>query len=171
MCVPNGPLFQRFQVYLFQRFKVYDWPFFSTKSIWMTWFFWIVKGPTFLISWYMHIFFAQIFFEAACSLGIQWIDCDICLTTSNKWVQKSKGSIWIGQHFGWSSIWMGPFFQRLGIWMGKILKYWLAHPYHNYLRSPPPPLPTHTRTHPERLTLSTVYEVCLSEYVLSEYVR
>ena len=66
-----------------------------------------VKGPTFLTSWYMHIFFVQRFFEVACSLGSQWIDCDICLTTSNKWVQKkkkrkkkSKGSIWIGQHFG-----------------------------------------------------------------------
>ena len=75
-----------------------------------------VKGSTFLTSWYMHIFFTQRFFEAACSLGIQWIDCDICLTTSNKWVQKSKGSIWIRQHFGWSSIWMGPFFSD--IWMG-----------------------------------------------------
>ena len=36
--------------------------------------------------------YAQIFhsemFEAACSLGIQWIGCFICLTTSNKWVQK-----------------------------------------------------------------------------------
>ena len=30
-----------------------------------------VKGPTFLTSWYMHIFFAQRFFEAACSFGIQ----------------------------------------------------------------------------------------------------
>ena len=70
-----------------------------------------VKGPIFLTSWYMHIFFAQRFFEAAC-FGIQWIDYDICLTTSNKWVQKSKGSIWIGQHFRWSSIWMGPFFSK-----------------------------------------------------------
>ena len=30
-----------------------------------------VKGPIFLTSWYIHIFFAQRFFEAACSLGIQ----------------------------------------------------------------------------------------------------
>ena len=37
------------------------------------------------------------------------------LSTSNKWVQKSKGSIWMGQHFRWSSIWMGLFFQRPGI--------------------------------------------------------
>ena len=63
-----------------------------------------VKGPIFLTSWSIHIFFAQRFFEAVCSLGIQWIDCDICLTTSNKWVQTSKDSIWIGQHFRRSSI-------------------------------------------------------------------
>ena len=60
---------------------------FPTKSIWMDSY---VKGPTFLTSWYMHIFFAQWFFEAACSLGIQWIDFDIRLTTSNKWVQQIK---------------------------------------------------------------------------------
>ena len=30
-----------------------------------------MKGPIFLTSWCMHIFFAEIFFEAACSLGIQ----------------------------------------------------------------------------------------------------
>ena len=47
-------------------------PFFN-KIIWMTHFFLdsYVKGPIFLTSWYMHIFFAQKFFEAACSLGIQ----------------------------------------------------------------------------------------------------
>ena len=28
-----------------------------------------VKGPIFLTSWYMYIFFAQRFFKAACSLG------------------------------------------------------------------------------------------------------
>ena len=49
-----------------------------------------VKGPTFLTSWYMHIFFVQRFIEAACSLVIQGSDCDICLTTSNKWVQKKN---------------------------------------------------------------------------------
>ena len=48
-----------------------------------------VKGPIFLTSWYMHIFFAQRFFEAAYPL----IDSDICVTISKKWVQKSKGSV------------------------------------------------------------------------------
>ena len=65
MCVPNGPLFQLCQVY--------DWPpFFNKKymndSIFLDSY---VKGPIFLTSWYMHIIFAQRFFEAACSLGIQ----------------------------------------------------------------------------------------------------
>ena len=52
-----------------------------------------LKGHIFLTSCYMHIFFAQRFFQAACSLSIQWNDFNICLTTSNKWVQKIKGQI------------------------------------------------------------------------------
>ena len=62
MCVPNGPLFQRCQVY--------DWPpFFNRKymndPIFLDSY---VKGPIFLT----YIFFAQRVFEAACSLGIQY---------------------------------------------------------------------------------------------------
>ena len=56
--------------------------FFSTKymtdSIFLDSY---MKGPTFLTSQYM-----RIFFKAACSLGIHWIDCVICLITNNKWV-------------------------------------------------------------------------------------
>ena len=66
-------------------------PFFSKK--YMTDLIYLdlhVKSPTFLTYWYMRIYFAQGFFETACSLGIQWTDCDICITTSNKWVQKIK---------------------------------------------------------------------------------
>ena len=64
MCVPNSPLFQCCQVY--------DWPPFFNKKymngpIFLDSY---VKGPIFLTSWYMHIFFAQRFFEAAYSLGI-----------------------------------------------------------------------------------------------------
>ena len=95
MCVPNSPLFQRCQVY--------DWPPFFNKKymngpIFLDFF---VKGPIFLTSWYMHIFFAQIFFEAAYPLGITWIDCDICVTTSKKWIQKIKG-----QYMNRSTFWM-----------------------------------------------------------------
>ena len=105
MCVPNSPLFQRCQVY--------DWPPFFNKKymngpIFLDSY---VKGPIFLTSWYMHIFFAQRFFEAAYPLGITWIDCDICPTTSKKWVQKNKGQYMNRSTFGWSSIWMGPFFK------------------------------------------------------------
>ena len=60
-----------------------------------------VKGPIFLTSWYTHIFFAQRFFEAAYPLGITWIDCDICVITSKKWVQKVKG-----QYMNRSTFWM-----------------------------------------------------------------
>ena len=95
MCVPNTPLFQRCQVY--------DWPPFFNKKymngpIFLDSY---VKGPIFLTSWYMHIFFAQRFFEAAYPLGITWIDCDICVITSKKWVQKIKG-----QYMNRSTFWM-----------------------------------------------------------------
>ena len=64
MCVPNSPLFQCCQVY--------DWPPFFNKKymngpIFLDSY---VKGPIFLTFLYMHIFFAQRFFEAACPLGI-----------------------------------------------------------------------------------------------------
>ena len=69
--------------------NVYDWIFLI--GIW--------KAPIF---WHPVIcthFSLRDFTRLHVSLGIQWFDCDICLITSNKWVQKSKGSIWMGQHF------------------------------------------------------------------------
>ena len=59
MCVPNSPLFQHCQVY--------DWPPFFNKKYMNGPIFQdtYVKSPIFLTSWYMHIFFAQRFFEAA----------------------------------------------------------------------------------------------------------
>ena len=81
----------------------------ATKSIWLTQFFLICMWKA-LLFWYPGIcvyFFAQRFFEAACSLGIQWIDCNIHLLPTINWYKKSKGSIWIGQHFGQSSLWLG----------------------------------------------------------------
>ena len=62
----------------FLQQKVYDWPYFS-------WF--VCERPDFsdiLVNAY--IVFAERFVKGACSLGIQWLDCYICLTTSNKWV-------------------------------------------------------------------------------------
>ena len=83
-----------------------EWPPFSAlPGIWLAPFFnkkymtdpnrldSYVKCPTFLTSWYMRIFFDRRFLEAACSLGIQRIDCDICLTTTNKWVKNSFRTI------------------------------------------------------------------------------
>ena len=86
--MPNGPLFQGCQVY--------DWPPFFDKKYMIDPFFldWCMKGPTFPdIPVYAHIFHSEIF-EAACSLGIQSIDCIICLTTSNKWVQKNQRAVY-----------------------------------------------------------------------------
>ena len=70
-------------------------PLFSTKCIWLTRCFLtrVRKGPSFLTFRYMRIVFVQRFFEAACSLGIRWIDCYICQTTSNKWVSKVRLSL------------------------------------------------------------------------------
>ena len=57
---------------LFQQCQVYDWPPFFKKKymngpIFLDSY---LKGPIFLTSWYMHIFFAPRFFEAAYPLGI-----------------------------------------------------------------------------------------------------
>ena len=60
-----------------------------------------VKGPIFLTSWYMHIFFAQRFFEAAYPLCITCIDYHIYVITSKTWVQKIKG-----QYMNRSTFWM-----------------------------------------------------------------
>ena len=69
---------------LFQRCQEYDWPPFFNKKYMNGPIFLdsCVKGPIFLTSWYMHIFFAQRFFEAAYPLGITWIDCDIFVIIS-----------------------------------------------------------------------------------------
>ena len=119
-------------------------PLFSAKSIWMTRFFWIPtwKARFFLTSWYMHIFFAQRFFEAAWSLGIQWIDCDIYLTTSNKWVQKIKG-----QYMNRSTFWMikymnGPVFSKA--------RYMNGVGFEILVRTHVPQLPLSYRPRPQR---------------------
>ena len=93
MCVPSGPFFQRCQVY--------DWPFFRQKYVIDPSFSWLIyKRAHFSdVSRYMHISFVQRFSEAACFLGNQLIDCGICLTTSNKWLQKIKGQYMNGSTF------------------------------------------------------------------------
>ena len=144
MCVPNGPLFHRCQVY--------DWsPFFNKKymndPIFLDSY---MKGPTFLTSWYLHIFFARRFFEAACALGIQWIDCDICLTTSNKWVQKIKG-----QYMNRSTFWMIKYMNRSvfskatymnGVDFEILARTPVPQLPSSYLPPPPPPPPPHRLT-------------------------
>ena len=141
MCVPNSPLFQHCQVY--------DWPPFFNKKYMNDPIFLdsYVKGPIFLTTWYIHIFFAQRFFEVACSLGIQWTDCDICLTTSNKWVQKING-----QYMNRSTFWMikymnGSVFSKARYMNGvgfemlartPVSQLPLRYPF----RPPPPPPPT-----------------------------
>ena len=77
-------------------------PLFSTKSIWMAQFFWIPMWKA-LIFWHPGIctYFRSEIFEAAYPFGITWIDCDVCITTSNKWVQKIKG-----QYMNRSTFWM-----------------------------------------------------------------
>ena len=128
-----------------------EWPPFSAlPGIWLAPFFnkkymndpifldSYVKGPIFLTSWNMHIFFTQKVFEAACSFGIQWIDCDICLTTSNKWAQKIKG-----QYMNRSTFWKikymnGSFFPKA--------KYMNAVGFEILARTPVPKLPVTLHT-------------------------
>ena len=76
----------------FRQKYMIDPIFFLWIGIWKApFFFWCIR--------HMHISFVQRFSEAACSLGTRWIDCDICLTTSNKWVQKIKGQYMHGLTF------------------------------------------------------------------------
>ena len=143
MCVPNSPLFQSCQVY--------DWPPFFNKKymngpIFLDSY---VKGPIFLTSWYMHIFFAQRFFEAAYSLGITWIDYDICVITSKKWYKKIKG-----QYMNRSTFWMikymnGSVFSKARYMNGVGFEILARTPVPklplSYHPPPPPPPRDHTR--------------------------
>ena len=107
MCVPNSPLFQRCQVYDWPPFfnqKVYEWPDFSG---------FLCERPHFSdILVYAHIFRSEIFRGCLSSwYYMNWL-WYLCNNQQKMGTKKSKGSIWIGQHFRWSSIWMGPFFRR-----------------------------------------------------------
>ena len=68
-------------------------PLFSTRSIWMARFSgFLCERPHFSdILVYAHIFRSEIFWGYLSSFGITWIDCDICVITCKKWVQKVKG--------------------------------------------------------------------------------
>ena len=122
--------------------KVYDWPHFSGL---------VYERPHFSdVSWYMHIFFVQIFFEAtcSCSLGIQWNDCYICLTTSNKWVQNIKGRYMNGSAFQLIKYMNGSIFSKarhmIGVGFEILARTPTKNPYHNYPQAThniPPPLP------------------------------
>ena len=144
---------------LFQRCRIYDWPPFLNKKYMNDPIFLdsYAKGPTFLTSWYMYTFFAQWFFaqrffEVACSLGIQWIDCAICLTTSNKWVQKIKG-----QYMNRSTFRMIKYINSVfskarymnGVGFEKLTR----------TPSPPPPPPAHTHTPPQTCRWSINYQL------------
>ena len=77
---------------------------FSAKSIWLAPFFWISiwKAPLFCcIPVHAYNFRTEIF-EATCSLGIQWIDCYICLPAINGY-KKIKGQYMNGSTF--QTIW------------------------------------------------------------------
>ena len=109
MCVLNSHLFQHCQdIWLFPFFqqKVYEWPDFSE---------FLCERPHFSdILVYAHIFRSEIFRGCLSSwYYMHWL-WYLCNNQQKNGFKKSKGSIWIGQHFGWSSVWMGPFFQRPG---------------------------------------------------------
>ena len=123
-------------------------PLFSTKSIWMAQFFWIPmwKAPIF---WHPGIctYFRSEIFEAAYPFGITWIDCDVCITTSNKWVQKIKG-----QYMNRSTFWMikymnGSVFSKARYMNGVGFEILARPPVTklplSYPPPPPPPPPPH----------------------------
>ena len=154
----NSPfLWTYISAYVVKRVCRYQWPPFSAlPGIWLAPFFQqkVYAWPDFsgFLCERPHfsdiLVYARICFEAACSLGIQWIDCDIFLTTSNKWVQKPKGSIWIGQHFGWSSIWWVRFFNaRYMNGVGFEILARTPVPQLPQVTAPPTPPPPNTHTH------------------------
>ena len=144
MCVPNSPLFQRCQVY--------DWPPFFNKKYMKGPIFLdsYVKGPIFLTSWYMHIFFAQRFCEAAYPLGIIWRLRYLC---NNQQIMGTKIK---GQYMNRSTFWMIKYMNGSVFFKGQVYewgRFWNtgSHtrtkttpklPYH-----PTPPTP-HPHTHP-----------------------
>ena len=103
---------------------------------------WYIKSPTF--SDVSSTFYSENF--RCCLFASYSMNClQSCLTTSNKWVQKSKGSIWLGQHFRRFSIWMGPFFSNAryinGVGFEILARAPVPHLPQNYLPNPPPPPP------------------------------
>ena len=128
-----APFFRaaKYMIDPFFRQKVYDWPHFSG---------WVCERPHFSdVSRYMQIFFVQRFFKAACSLVIQWIDCYICLTTSNKCVQKIKG-----QYMNGSVLLKARYMNGVGF---EIL-----------VRTPAPQLPSPPPPHPRGWITSPDFE-------------
>ena len=130
MCVPNDPLFPRCQVYdwplSFQQ-KVVDWSHFLWISIWKAPLFWCIPV-------HAHFFRSEIFRGYLFSwYSVNWLL--FCLTTSNKWVQNNLRAVyeWVNISDDLVYEWV-LFFQRPGIWLGKVSKYWLEHPYQNYLQ-------------------------------------
>ena len=125
---------------------------FSTKSIRMTWFFLdsYLKGPIFLTSCYMHIFFLD--FSRLLVLLVVNELTNICLTTSNKWVQKIKG-----QYMKRSTFWIikymnGPVFSKVRYMNGVGFEILARTPvpqlslsYRPNSTPPPPRPPTPTR--------------------------
>ena len=88
------------------------------------------KAPLFWHLVYAYIFFAQSFVKGACSLGIQWVDCYICLATSNKWV--SQRAI-----YEWVNILDDQVYEWVCFFNGQVYKW-------GRFRKPPH---THTYTH------------------------
>ena len=117
----------------FQRNQVYDWPPFSTKSIWMTRFFWIPMWKTQLF-WHPGIctYFSLIDFSR---LLVLWVYNE--LTASKSWVQKAKG-----RYMNWSTFRMFKY-----IFKGQVYewgRFWNtgSHTYTTITPLPPYPTPT-----------------------------
>ena len=144
-----GPFFQQ---------KIYEWPYFSG---------FLCERPHFSdILVYAHIFRSDIFRGCLSSwYYMNWL-WYLCNNQQKMDTKKSKDSIWIGQHFGWSSIWMGPFFQRPGIWMGR---FWNTGSHTRTkitLVTPtiPPPHPSETHTHTHTNNNKNIFQCFLLQF-------
>ena len=136
---------------LFQRCQVYDWPplfdkKYMTDPIFLDCY---MKGPTFSdIPVYAHFFHSEIF-EAACSLD----DCNICLTTSNKLVQKNQWTV-----YEWVNISDDLVYEWVCFFKGQVYEWgWFRNTGSHTRTKIIPKLSSPTPTHLPALPLPTLH--------------
>ena len=135
-----------------------------------------MKGPIFSdILVYAHMFRLEVF--RGCLFSWYYMNWLWYLSNNQQknGYKISKGSIWIGQHFGWSSIWMGPFFSKARYMNGvgfeilartPVPKLALSYtPPRPPPRPPPPPTPARLGLHCPARSTFTLYVLLFNYFI------